>query len=62
MVAKEVTCVLHPKKLPNPLPGATAATRLGPAGEDLKLDLRQWVGDGIKLSLTGDEALIIRVR
>ena len=59
---KEVTCVLHPEKLPHPLRRVTAATRLAPAGEGLKLDIRQWVGDGIKLSLTGDDAFVIRVR
>lgn len=60
---KEVTCVLHPEKLPHPLNRVTAATQLAPAaGVDLNLDVRQWVGDGIKITLPGDDAMLIRVR
>ena len=59
---KPVTCVLHPEKLPHPLRRVSAATTLTPAGEGLKLDVRQWVGDGIKLDLPGDDAIVIRVR
>ncbi|MCX6906001.1 MAG: hypothetical protein NTW03_21490, partial [Verrucomicrobia bacterium] len=63
--AKQVTCVLHPEKLPHPLANVSAATKLAPgapADPKANLDVRQWVGEGIKISLAGDEAVVIRVR
>jgi hypothetical protein len=59
---KQVTCVLHPEKLPHPLNRASAATKVAPAGDSLNLDVRQWVGDGTKITLPGDAAMVIRVR
>jgi len=60
--AKEVTCVLHPDKLPHPLNRVTAATKLTPAGDTMDLDVRQWMGNGLKLNLRGDEATVMRIR
>ena len=54
--------MLHPDKLPYPLNRLTAATKLAPSGVSMNLDLRQWMGDGIKLPLSGDEAMVIRIR
>jgi len=69
---KEVTCTLHPEKLPHPLDHPAAATKLvaGPSapaggpgsGAALKLDVRQLVGEGLKLTLPGDNAILIQVR
>jgi len=55
-------CVLHPGKLPHPLNRVTAAMKLAPAGDSLNLDVRQWVGEGIRITLPSDDAMIIRVR
>jgi hypothetical protein len=69
--AKEVTCVLHPEKLPHPLARPVAATRLvagsGPAKSPnqqsaSELDISQLVGNGLKLTLAGDDAIVIRIR
>jgi len=69
--AKEITCALHPEKLPYPLERPAAATKLAsgsaPAGgpDDAaasKLDVRQLVGEGLKLTLPGDGVMLIQVR
>ena len=59
---KQVSCMMHPEKLPHPLTRVTAATKLTPAGDRLNLDVRQWMGDGIKITLPGDDAMVIRVQ
>jgi len=67
----EVTCVLHPKKLPHPLAGPTSAARVAadpaPTGtpdqpDASRLDVRRLVGEGLKIAIPGDGALVIRVR
>jgi len=69
--AKQVACVLHPEKLPHPLVGPGAATRLtaGVAAEQspeeqarANLDARQLVGEGVKIMIPGDDAVLVRVR
>ncbi|MCX6983293.1 MAG: hypothetical protein NT118_00890, partial [Lentisphaerae bacterium] len=63
--------VLHPEKLPHPLGRPVAATRWAgraapaiapdqPAGS--KLDVGQLIGEGIHLTLPGDDAVLIQVR
>ncbi|OHB70136.1 MAG: hypothetical protein A2V70_04840 [Planctomycetes bacterium RBG_13_63_9] len=68
---REVTCVLHPEKLPYPLPSPVAATRLAaiaatadgqPQRDASPLDLRQLVGQGLKITIPGDDAILIQVR
>jgi hypothetical protein len=62
---KEVTAVLHPEKLPHPLARVATATRLragGAASGSLNLDLRQLVGEGIKITIPGDDAIVIQIR
>ncbi len=68
---REVTCVLHPEKLPYPLASPTSATRLdvtaAPAGGQApvrasNLSVRQLVGEGLKITLPGDDAILIQVR
>jgi hypothetical protein len=65
----EVTCVLKPQKLPHPLTNPTFATRLAPAsaggppaGSAVRLDVHQLLGDGLKLAIPGDDAILIEVR
>ncbi|MBN1852645.1 MAG: hypothetical protein JW829_07965 [Pirellulales bacterium] len=67
---REVTCVLHPDKLPYPLAGPVSATWLavssdssGTQGqqERSKLDGRQLVGEGIQITIPGDGAILVRV-
>jgi hypothetical protein len=63
--AKEVTCTLHPEKLPHPLKRLKTATRLGlaQAAEDrLKLDVRQWTGEGLRIPLAGADATLIHIQ
>jgi hypothetical protein len=69
--AHEVTCVLHPQTLPHPLANPTIATRVqatavaagaqAPAGA-VSLDVRQLVGEGLKITIPGDDAILIQVR
>jgi hypothetical protein len=63
---REVTCVLHPEKLPCPLAHPVAAKKLAPSAPDqppaLSLDVRQLVGDGVKIEIPGDNAILIQVR
>jgi hypothetical protein len=67
---REVTCVLHPEKLPHPLTRPVAATRLAPGsttasspGQEAtaKLDVSRLVGEGANLTLPGDGTILIRV-
>jgi hypothetical protein len=67
---REVTCVLHPEKLPQPLAHPPTAARLaassasaeGQASGDGSLDVRQLLGDGLKVTVPGDGAIVIQVR
>jgi hypothetical protein len=64
---REVTCVLRPEKLPHPLARVTAAkltastATTGP-GEASNLNVHQLTGDGLKITLPGDGALLIQIR
>jgi hypothetical protein len=69
--AHEVTCKLRPEKLPHPLASPTSATRLaaGDAAtgasdkpEASRLDVRRLIGEGLKIAIPGDGAMMIRVR
>ena len=68
---REVTCVLQPEKLPYPLARPIVAARLtagtsSAAGSDAPaastLDAGRLVGEGIKLTIPGVDAVVIRVR
>ncbi len=68
---REVTCVLKPEKLPYPLARLTSAANLaattasaGPPAENhvSSLDVEQLTGAGIKLTIPGDGAILVRVR
>ncbi|MHB1037352.1 MAG: hypothetical protein ACYC35_22475 [Pirellulales bacterium] len=68
---REVTCVLHPEKLPHPLASPVAAARqvatAAPSGirnprDAADLNARQLVGEGIKIAIPGDGAILIQVR
>jgi hypothetical protein len=67
----EVTCVLHPEKLPHPLASPVTATRLAPTAASAgsrdqrdasNLNVRQLVGKGLKIAIPGDDAILIQVR
>lgn len=70
--AREVTCKVHPDKLPHALPaGLTAATIVQsaatskPAGAKdgaLKLDAGKLTADGVKITIPGDGLLLLHVR
>ncbi len=61
----EVTCSLHPEKLPHPLASVRTATRVA-GGQDqpaeASLDIGQLLGEGAKLTIPGDGAILIHVR
>jgi len=68
---REVTCVLHPDKLPHPLTQPATAVRLpAPAAasgspdqpDATVLDVRQLVGPGVKITIPGDDAILVHVR
>ena len=68
---REVTCVLHPQSLPHPIAAPASAARLpapatgagSRAPDDAStLDVRQLVGDGVKITIPGDDAILIQVR
>jgi hypothetical protein len=68
---REVTCVLHPEKLPHPLAHPTRATRLAPTagsagspspGDASSLSVRRLIGDGLKLTIPGDDAFLIQIQ
>jgi hypothetical protein len=67
----EVTCVLHPEKLPHPLARLVSASRLPSAGgaaasreprDASALNVGRLVGQGVKITLAGDDAILIQVR
>ncbi len=67
----EVTCVLHPDKLPHPLAAPVAATRVTSTAalsgsrdlpDALSLDVRRLIGEGLKIHIPGDGATLIHVR
>ncbi len=67
----EVECVLRPQKLPYPLAGPAGASIVvsgsGPPGprvrpSDEALDVAALVGGGIRVTIPGDGAVVIRVR
>ncbi|NLX95473.1 MAG: hypothetical protein GXY83_04795 [Rhodopirellula sp.] len=68
---REVTCVLHPEKLPHPLAGITSASRVAatstpaaPSAENdtSSLDVEQLTGAGARLTIPGDGAILVQVR
>lgn len=68
---REVTCVLHPEKLPHPLANPTVATRLAATaaqagnqsrGDVSNVDVRELIGAGLKITIPGDDAVLIQVR
>jgi len=58
---REVTCHLDPTKLPYPIARLSSATRLEPNSGATDLDIRQLVGEGLKLTLPGADATFIRL-
>ncbi len=69
--SREVVCVLHPEKLPYPLAHPSSAARLTAAAAPSvnrdqsgasSLDIRQLIGAGLKVTIPGDDAILIRVR
>jgi hypothetical protein len=67
----EVTCVLHPEKLPHPLAHPVAAARLTANAipsvnrdprDASSLDVRQMIGKGLKVTIPGDDAILIHIR
>jgi hypothetical protein len=67
----EVTCVLHPEKLPHPLTGAITAAKLNTNAapsdnstpqEALNLNGGQLVGEGVKIVIPGDDAILVHVK
>jgi len=67
---REVTCALDPEKLPHPLARPVAAARLTAAApsdrrdppEASSLDVRQLIGEGLKVTIPGDDVIVIHVR
>ncbi len=68
---REVTCVLDLQELPYPLPSPTSATRLAATAdrsdsqvptEASSLNVQQLVGEGLKIAIPGDDAILIQVR
>jgi hypothetical protein len=69
--AREVTCALRPQNLPHPIVDPTSATRLtapaarpgsGNPNDAATLDVRRLVGEGLKIAIPGDDAILIQVR
>ena len=69
--SREVACTLHPEHLPHPLSDPTTAAVVaarsgsgaGPeAGSAANLDMRPLLGAGLRITIPGDGALLIRVR
>jgi hypothetical protein len=68
---RELTCVLDPQELPYPLAGPTGATRLAATADwsdsralsdASSLNVHQLVGEGLKIAIPGDDAILIQVR
>ncbi|MHB8860847.1 MAG: DUF6259 domain-containing protein [Pirellulaceae bacterium] len=69
--AREVTCALHPERLPHPLASPTRATRLAaPAAADdsrissdtASLNVGQLVGEGLKMAIAGDDVILLHIQ
>jgi hypothetical protein len=63
--SREVSCLLHPGKLPYPLSSITTATVLpfkGVGAQGLVLDARQLTGSGVTLTIPADTAILLHVR
>jgi hypothetical protein len=67
---REVTCVLHPEVLPHPLASLTSATRLAATAaradslvpsDASSLNVHQLVGEGLKITIPGDDAILIQI-
>lgn len=65
----EVTCVLHPERLPHPLARTVTATQLAAAAssaekppEAVNLDGAKLVGEGVRITIPGDGVLLVHVR
>jgi hypothetical protein len=67
---REVACKLRPERLPHALAMPAAATLVAarPAvsatgrPSDVDIDVRQLTGEGLKIELPGDDAVLIRMR
>jgi hypothetical protein len=68
---REVTCRLRPERLPHPLAHPAAAMRLSATAaaagsqeppDAATLDIRQLIGEGLKITIPGDDAILIQVR
>jgi hypothetical protein len=68
---REVTCVLRPQDLPYPLANPTRATRLAATAvgsgsrvpsDSSNLNVGQLVGEGLKITIPGDDVILIQVR
>jgi hypothetical protein len=64
---REVACAVHPQKLPYPLTGPVTVTRLAGAAtasgsQASSLNGSQLVGEGVKIAMPGDGAIMIHVR
>jgi hypothetical protein len=64
---REVNCVVHPEKLPYPLPRLSSAARLAlpPADANsgaVELDPGALAHEGLKLTIPAAEAIVLRVR
>ena len=68
--AQDVRCVLHPTKLPYPLPSVTSATLLLPTNTStnssdkatpLALDAQQLTKDGVTVTIPPDSAVLLHV-
>ncbi len=58
--AHEVTCTLRPEKLPCPIAKLAAATMVSGGGADLNVG--QLIGEGTKITIPGDDVILVRVR
>ncbi len=69
--ARDVTCVVHPDRLPHPLARLTRATRLDLAAtspdrvaarEGATLDVQQLVADGVPITIPGDDIILLHLQ
>jgi hypothetical protein len=69
--ARDVTCVLHPAQLPHPLASPSSAIRLaataaGAGGvvssDAARLNVQQLIGEGLAITIPGDDAILIQIR
>ena len=60
---REVTCVLHPERLPYPLAHPVAARVTDPGERDVpSLDVSQLLGKGLTIEIPGDDAILVQIR